>query len=60
MYNNVVERCFRDCVESFRRKDLESGEERVSTASNAVFGHVCLTVLVGASEMAKALRLPSR
>ena len=29
MYNNVVERCFRDCVESFRRKDLESSEERV-------------------------------
>ncbi|KAL0040209.1 hypothetical protein WJX77_000380 [Trebouxia sp. C0004] len=28
MYNNVVERCFRDCVESFRRKDLESNEER--------------------------------
>ncbi len=32
MYNNVVERCFRDCVESFRRKDLESSEERVSNA----------------------------
>ena len=31
MYNNVVERCFRDCVDSFRRKDLESSEERVST-----------------------------
>lgn len=31
MYNNVVERCFRDCVESFRRKDLESTEERCVT-----------------------------
>ncbi|KAL0042483.1 hypothetical protein WJX79_001296 [Trebouxia sp. C0005] len=31
MYNNVVERCFRDCVESFRRKDLESSEERCVT-----------------------------
>lgn len=34
MYNNVVERCFRDCVESFRRKDLESNEERVSVAAS--------------------------
>lgn len=31
MYNNVVERCFRDCVDSFRRKDLESSEERCVT-----------------------------
>lgn len=31
MYNNVVERCFRDCVESFRRKDLDNGEERCVT-----------------------------
>ncbi|KAL3144336.1 protein transporter tim9 [Trebouxia sp. C0009 RCD-2024] len=31
MYNNVVERCFRDCVESFRRKDLDSSEERCVT-----------------------------
>ncbi|DBA93929.1 hypothetical protein WJX82_007649 [Trebouxia sp. C0006] len=31
MYNNVVERCFRDCVETFRRKDLESAEERCVT-----------------------------
>ncbi len=29
MYNGLVERCFRDCVESFRRKDLESSEEKV-------------------------------
>ena len=33
MYNNVVERCFRDCVESFRRKDLDNNEERVSGAT---------------------------
>ena len=30
MYNNVVERCFQDCVDSFRRKDLDNTEERVS------------------------------
>jgi hypothetical protein len=29
MYNSLVERCFRDCVESFRRKDLDSTEEKV-------------------------------
>ena len=28
MYNALVERCFRDCVDSFRRKDLEPAEER--------------------------------
>eukprot|EP00891_Asterochloris_glomerata_P005413 jgi/Astpho2/5413/e_gw1.00076.51.1_t len=28
MYNSVVERCFKDCVESFRRKDLEASEEK--------------------------------
>ena len=31
MYNSLVERCFRDCVESFRRKDLDSTEEKVGT-----------------------------
>jgi len=29
MYNSLVERCFRDCVETFRRKDLEPAEEKV-------------------------------
>ncbi len=29
MYNTLVERCFVDCVDSFRRKDLESAEEKV-------------------------------
>ena len=29
MYNGLVERCFKDCVDSFRRKDLESSEEKV-------------------------------
>lgn len=28
MYNALVERCFCDCVDSFRRKDLEPTEER--------------------------------
>lgn len=30
MYNSLVERCFRDCVEGFRRKDLDATEEKVS------------------------------
>lgn len=30
MYNSLVERCFKDCVESFRRKDLDSVEEKAS------------------------------
>ena len=29
MYNTLVERCFRDCIESFRQKDLDSSEEKV-------------------------------
>lgn len=29
MYNNLVERCFSTCVQSFRRKSLEKDEERV-------------------------------
>ena len=29
MYNSLVERCFRDCVDTFRRKDLEPTEEKV-------------------------------
>ncbi|EFN57264.1 hypothetical protein CHLNCDRAFT_21497 [Chlorella variabilis] len=28
MYNTLVERCFKDCVESFRRKDLDATEEK--------------------------------
>nr|Q9XGX8.1 RecName: Full=Mitochondrial import inner membrane translocase subunit Tim9 [Mesembryanthemum crystallinum]AAD40018.1 small zinc finger-like protein [Mesembryanthemum crystallinum] len=27
MYNNLVERCFTDCVDSFRRKTLDKQEE---------------------------------
>ena len=29
MYNTLVEKCFTDCVDSFRRKDLDSSEEKV-------------------------------
>lgn len=29
MYNNLVERCFKDCVDTFRRKDLDATEEKV-------------------------------
>ncbi len=39
MYNSLVEKCFKDCVESFRRKDLESSEEKVGTC-RSLFGHV--------------------
>lgn len=30
MYNNLVERCFKDCIDGFRRKDLDSAEEKVN------------------------------
>ena len=36
MYNTLVERCFRDCVDSFRRKDLDSTEEKVCHLPTAV------------------------
>jgi len=29
MYNRLTERCFRECVDSFRRKAMDSTEERV-------------------------------
>jgi hypothetical protein len=29
MYNSLVEKCFKDCVDSFRRKDLDNSEEKV-------------------------------
>ena len=29
MYNSLVERCFKDCVDTFRRKDLDAAEEKV-------------------------------
>lgn len=42
MYNSLVEKCFKDCVESFRRKDLDSTEEKVSSAGNTLPLHaVC-------------------
>lgn len=28
MYNSLVERCFRECVENFRRKTLDANEEK--------------------------------
>lgn len=28
MYNSLVEKCFKDCIDSFRRKDLDNTEER--------------------------------
>lgn len=36
MYNSLVERCFRDCVDSFRRKDLDAAEEKVRPPLAAV------------------------
>ena len=36
MYNTLVERCFRDCVDSFRRKDLDNAEEKVSLFNNVL------------------------
>jgi hypothetical protein len=32
MYNNLVERCFRECAEDMRSKALSSTEEKVSAA----------------------------
>lgn len=29
MYNSLVEKCFKECVDGFRRKDLDATEERV-------------------------------
>lgn len=37
MYNSLVERCFKDCIETFRRKDLDSTEEKVHTHCSALF-----------------------
>ncbi|KAF9599300.1 hypothetical protein IFM89_036598 [Coptis chinensis] len=37
MYNSVVERCFTDCVESFRRKSLDKQEESCVTRCTQKF-----------------------
>ncbi|KAL4441805.1 hypothetical protein ABPG77_003721 [Micractinium sp. CCAP 211/92] len=37
MYNSLVERCFKDCVESFRRKDLDATEEKCVQSCAAKF-----------------------
>ena len=34
MYNNLVEKCFTDCVDSFRRRDLDGTEEKVRSLLN--------------------------
>jgi import inner membrane translocase subunit TIM9 len=33
MYNSLVQKCFTDCVDSFRRKDLDSTEEKVNVVT---------------------------
>jgi hypothetical protein len=38
MYNSLVERCFKDCVDSFRRKDLDATEEKVREGWGLVGG----------------------
>ena len=38
MYNSLVERCFKDCVDSFRRKDLDATEEKVREGRGLVGG----------------------
>jgi len=37
MYNRLVERCFGNCVDSFRRKNLDSTEERCVTKCTEKF-----------------------
>lgn len=44
MYNNLVERCFSTCVQSFRRKSLEKDEERVRFIDERRRVDVLLTV----------------
>jgi Tim10/DDP family zinc finger len=34
MYNSLVERCFKECVDSFRKKDLDNTEEKVGLFSH--------------------------
>lgn len=52
MYNSLVDRCFRDCVESFRRKDLEKTEEKVCQSFSKVWCkyHAQLVTSEGPSE----------
>ena len=37
MYNGLVERCFKECVDSFRKKDLDNTEEKVNTKQSFLF-----------------------
>ena len=36
MYNNLVERCFKECAEDMRSKALSSGEEKVCVGKSRV------------------------
>jgi len=46
MYNNLVEKCFNTCVQSFRRKSLEKDEERcVSKCCEKFLKHSARTSL---------------
>lgn len=51
MYNSLVERCFRDCVDSFRRKDLDATEEKVGGTGRCSV-RMCMRVLRSAARAA--------
>ncbi len=47
MYNNLVERCFRECTEDMRSKTLSSKEEQVRAR---LHGYVSLQHIKGERE----------
>jgi len=55
MYNSLVEKCFKECVESFRRKDLDGGEERVCVLSSSCCFGVQRVMYVGRAVCSKLL-----
>uniref|UniRef100_A0A6T7VR93 Mitochondrial import inner membrane translocase subunit n=1 Tax=Pyramimonas obovata TaxID=1411642 RepID=A0A6T7VR93_9CHLO len=54
MYNRLVERCFNTCVDSFRRKNLDSGEERCVTKCTEKFLKHSARVSVRFAELSAA------
>jgi len=56
LYNNLVQRCFNDCVDDFRSKHLTDGEEKVRGRRQS--GALACSTWSSAANAASALTLP--
>jgi hypothetical protein len=57
LYNNLVQRCFNDCVDDFRSKNLSDGEEKVLWGQRFVQFVGCLHAAVSPAAAVKLCAL---